>query len=88
MKEVDEKSESLKLTGAEILDLRKQVKLLQNENSILRKRLGQEEQMQVESLVTQEIHKMSLPELKTKIIKLAQVINYYINFKRHIEEKD
>jgi predicted RNase H-like nuclease (RuvC/YqgF family) len=29
--------------------------------------------MQVEALVTQEIHKMSLPELKSKIIKLAQV---------------
>lgn len=78
MKEVDEKSDSLKLTGAEILDLRKQIKLLQNENAILRKRLGQEEQMQVESLVTQEIHKMSLPELKSKIIKLAQVYIYML----------
>ena len=28
--------------------------------------------MQIESLVTQEIHKMSLPELKSKIIKLSQ----------------
>jgi myosin heavy subunit len=54
--------------------------MLQSENAILRKRLGkfliktpgQEEQMQVEALVTQEIHKMSLPELKSKIIKLAQ----------------
>ena len=34
--------------------------------------MGQEEQMQIESLVTQEIHKMTLPELKSKIIKLAQ----------------
>ena len=72
MKEVDDKTESLKLTGAEIVELRKQIKLLQNENQILRKRLGQEEQMQIESLVTQEIHKMTLPELKSKIIKLAQ----------------
>ena len=72
MKEVDDKTESLKLTGAEIVELRMQIKLLQNENQILRKRLGQEEQMQIESLVTQEIHKMSLPELKSKIIKLAQ----------------
>lgn len=72
MKEVDDKTDSLKLTGAEIIELRNKIKLLQSENSILRKRLGQEEQMQVESLVTQEIHKMSLPELKSKIIKLAQ----------------
>ena len=72
MKEVDDKKESLKLTGSEIVELRKQIKLLQNENQILRRRLGQEEQMQIEALVTQEIHKMSLPELKSKIIKLAQ----------------
>lgn len=72
MKEVDDKTESLKLTGSEIVDLRKQIKLLQNENQILRKRLGQEEQIQIESLVTQEIHKMNMPELKSKIIKLAQ----------------
>jgi hypothetical protein len=72
MKEVDDKTEALNLTGSEILESRKQIKLLQNENAILRKRLGHEEQMQIESLVTQEIHKMSLPELKSKIIKLAQ----------------
>jgi len=47
--------------------------MLQNENANLRLQLGRDEQMQVESLVTQEIHKMSLPELKSKIIKLAQV---------------
>jgi hypothetical protein len=72
MTEIDDKKESLQHTGAEILEYRKQIKLLQNENAILRRRLGQEEQMQIESLVTQEIHKMSLPELKSKIIKLAQ----------------
>lgn len=73
MSEVDEKKEQIKLTGAEVLEARKKITLLQNENAILRKRLGQEEQMQIESLVTQEIHNMSLPELKSKIIKLAQV---------------
>jgi hypothetical protein len=72
MKDVDDKTESLKLSGAEIVELRKQIKLLQSENTILRKSLGQEEQMQVEALVTQEIHTMSLPELKSKIVKLAQ----------------
>lgn len=72
MKEVDEKAESLKLTSNEIIELRKQIKLLQSENQILRRRLGQEEQMQIEALVTQEIHRMSLPELKSKIVKLAQ----------------
>lgn len=72
MMEVDDKKESLKKTGEEIIELRKKVRLLQNENAILKRRLGQEEMLQVESLVTSEIHKMSLPELKSKIIKLAQ----------------
>lgn len=46
--------------------------MLENENANLRLQLGRDEQMKVESLVTQEIHQMSLPELKSKIIKLAQ----------------
>lgn len=70
--EIDDKKESLKKTGEEIIDQRKKIRMLQNENSILKKRLGQEEMLQVESLVTSEIHKMSLPELKSKIIKLSQ----------------
>jgi len=72
MKEVDEKKQSLKLTGAEIVDLRRSIKLLQNENAILRKRLGEEEQIQLSQMVTKEISKMSSEELRTKIIKLAQ----------------
>ncbi len=51
--------------------------MLQNENANLRLQLGRDEQMQVESLVTQEIHQMSLPELKSKVIKLAQVFKAY-----------
>lgn len=70
--EIDDKKDSLKKTGEEIIELRKKIRLLQNENSVLKRRLGQEELLQVESLVTSEIHKMSLPELKSKIIKLAQ----------------
>ena len=37
MKEVDDKTQSLKLTSAEIIDLRRTVKMLQSENAILRK---------------------------------------------------
>lgn len=43
IKEVDDKTQSLKLTGAEIVDLRRQIKMLQSENSLLRKRLAEEE---------------------------------------------
>ena len=56
-----------------MLEKRKQIKMTQTENSKVRLRLGQEEQMQSESIVTQELSKMSLPELKNKMIKLAHV---------------
>lgn len=72
MVELEDKKDSLKRTGEEILEQRKKIRLLQNENTILKKRLGQEETLHIESLVTAEIHKMSLPELKSKIIKLSQ----------------
>ena len=72
MKEYEDKVSSLKVTGNEIIELRKQIKLLQSENEILRKRLGQEEQTQIECVPSNEIHKMPLPELKSKIISLAQ----------------
>ena len=40
IKEIDDKTDALKITGTEIVDLRRQIKLLQSENEILRKRLG------------------------------------------------
>lgn len=81
MKEIEEKSESLKQTGSEVLENRKQIKIMQDENSKIRKRLGQEEQMQIESVVTSEVSKMTLPELKNKMIKLAHVIIFTFKIK-------
>jgi len=72
MKDVDEKKQSLKVTSAEIIDLRRNIKLLQNENAILRRRLGEEEQIQLNQMVTKEINKMSIEELRMKVLKLAQ----------------
>jgi len=72
MKDIDEKKQSLKVTSAEIIDLRRSIKLLQNENAILRRRLGEEEQIQLNQMVTKEINKMSIEELRMKILKLAQ----------------
>mmetsp|Transcript_34749 Transcript_34749/g.40638 ORF Transcript_34749/g.40638 Transcript_34749/m.40638 type:complete len:858 (-) Transcript_34749:61-2634(-) len=72
IRESDDKTESLKITGAEIVDLRRQIKMLQSENAILRKKLAQEEQIEVASIVTKEIARMGVEELRNKIIKLAQ----------------
>ena len=72
MKEVDDKTQSLKLTSAEIIDLRRTVKMLQSENAILRKKLGEEEQLELQVLVSKEIQNMDSTELRNKILKLAQ----------------
>lgn len=72
MKEVDDKSESLKITGTEIVDLRRQIKLLQSENAILRKRLAHEESLEIQSVITREIAAMSMEELRHKIVQVAQ----------------
>lgn len=72
MREVDDKTQSLKLTSAEIIDLRRTVKMLQSENAILRKKLGQEEQLELQVLVSKEIQNMDSQELRNKILKLAQ----------------
>ena len=71
MKEIDDKTESLKITGTEIVDLRRQIKLLQSENAILRKRLSHEENLELQAVVTKEITTMSVDELRQKIVKVA-----------------
>jgi regulator of replication initiation timing len=71
MREVDDKSQSLKLTTAEIVDLRRTIKMLQSENAILRRKLGEEESQELSHLVSKEISHMSNEELKAKVIKIA-----------------
>jgi hypothetical protein len=43
MKENDEKTQSLKLATSEVVDLRRTLKMMQNENLILRKQMAHEE---------------------------------------------
>lgn len=43
MRENDDKSQSLKLATAEIVDLRRTLKMMQSETQILRQRLGEQE---------------------------------------------
>lgn len=72
MREQDDKSQSLKLTTAEILDLRRTIKLLQSENAILRRKLGEEESLELSHLISKEISHMTNEELKAKVVKIAQ----------------
>ena len=71
MRENDDKSQGLKLTTSEIVDLRRTIKMLQNENTILRRQMGSEETAELSSLVAKEISNMSNDELKQKVIKIA-----------------
>ena len=72
MRENDEKTLSLKLATSEVIDLRRTVKMMQSENSILRKQMAGEEASQLQNLVAKEIASMSNEDLKHKVIKLAQ----------------
>mmetsp|Transcript_19560 Transcript_19560/g.35845 ORF Transcript_19560/g.35845 Transcript_19560/m.35845 type:complete len:376 (-) Transcript_19560:716-1843(-) len=83
LRETDEKSDALKLTASEIVDLRRQVKLLQSENANLRRQLNEEEAADVEKIVSREVERMSNEDLKGKVIKLAQM---YRNERRRGEE--
>jgi len=47
MKEVDDKSQALKLTTSEIVGLRRTIMMLQSENGILRKKMGDEETIEL-----------------------------------------
>jgi hypothetical protein len=82
-REVDEKKNSLRLAGTEIIDLRRTVNMLQSENSTLKKKLGEEDQFQVQKMISYEISKMSVEELKSKVVKIA---NAYRNEKMRNEE--
>jgi hypothetical protein len=64
MQENDDKSQSLKLATAEIVDLRRAMKMLQSEAAILRAKLGEQETIELTNLVSKEISAMSNEELK------------------------
>lgn len=72
MRENDDKTSSLKLATAEIVDLRRALKMLQSEMQILKRQMGDQEAAQLSSVVAKEISGMSNEELKSKILKLAQ----------------
>lgn len=72
MRENDDKTQSLKLATSEVIDLRRTIKMMQSENTILRKQQASEEASQLQNLVAKEIASMSNEDLKQKVIKLAQ----------------
>lgn len=76
MRENDDKSDALKLTGAEILDLRRQIKLLSSENLILKQKSHEQEDKDLANLIGREVEMMSNDELKNKIIKLSQMYHH------------
>ena len=63
MRENDDKTQSLKLATAEIVDLRRALKMMQGESQILRRKLGDQEAAELGSLVLKEISGMSVEDL-------------------------
>lgn len=72
LRELDDKSESLRQAAGEISSLRSKVKLLQNENSIL-KRNALKEEDELINLVQREVENMSNRDLKDKIAKISHL---------------
>ncbi len=68
MRENDDKSQSLKLATAEIVDLRRAMKMLQSEVNLSKQ---DSEAAELSSLVLKEVAGMSNEDLKQKIVKLA-----------------
>jgi chromosome segregation ATPase len=71
-KEYDEKTENLKIIGNEIVELRRELKLELSENGMLKKRLAQEEKLEIHKMVTKEMMTMTPEELRTKLVKVSQ----------------
>eukprot|EP00826_Nyctotherus_ovalis_P022218 TRINITY_DN17290_c0_g1_i6.p1 TRINITY_DN17290_c0_g1~~TRINITY_DN17290_c0_g1_i6.p1 ORF type:complete len:297 (+),score=104.63 TRINITY_DN17290_c0_g1_i6:128-1018(+) len=72
MREIDERKQSLKASGAEIGDLRRNIHLLADENKSLKQRLHEEENLRLSPTITKEIYKMPHDEFRIKLLKLAQ----------------
>jgi hypothetical protein len=60
------------LATAEIVDLRRTLKMQQSEAQILRLKLGEQESAELSTLVAREVSGMSPEELKNKVVKLSQ----------------
>jgi len=73
LRDLDEKSDIIRLNGNEIVELRKEIRILKNENSILKDKIGLENKIQMDSTITQEIESMNPNDLKNKILKMAHV---------------
>ena len=71
MRENDDKTQSLRLATAEIVDLRRALKMQQSEAQVLRLKLGESESAELSNLVAREVSGMGPEELKDKVIKLA-----------------
>lgn len=71
LREYDEKTENLRLVGDEIANLRRESKLAENENKMLKRRLEHEEKLEIHKMVTKEIAVMGGEELRIKLVKIA-----------------
>lgn len=75
MKDIKDKSEDLKTRGREILSLRQEVKQMQQESQRLLADMREEEiieQMTGEREREKPVQQMSVNELKTRLLKVAQ----------------
>ncbi|CAI2385109.1 unnamed protein product [Moneuplotes crassus] len=75
MKDNNERSLKLRETGKEVLDLRKQLKLLKVENFNIAKKVETLKEIDSKSMITADIKDMHYADVKNKLLKLAQAYN-------------
>ncbi len=71
-KDINDKSDDLKMKGKEILELRASIKQLKKENYKIHQRLNAEEAVERDVEITKDIIGMQPSEVKNKLLKLAQ----------------
>lgn len=75
MKDNTERSLKLKETGKEVLDLRKQLKLLKIENFNIAKKVETLREIDNKVMITPDIKDMHYADVKNKLLKLSQAYN-------------
>jgi hypothetical protein len=73
LKEIDDKNSEIKNRGDEISDLKKEMKIIQQENNNLKVSLGKEREYKINAIISKEIENMSEKEIKEKFSKIVQV---------------
>jgi hypothetical protein len=73
LREIDDKNSEIKNRSDEISELKKEMKIIQQENNNLKVSLGKEKEYKINAIISKEIENMTEKEVKEKFAKIVQV---------------